>query len=403
MKFKYQARTKDGELQVGYVDAASRDGAANVLQSHNLFILSLEEAEKAHWYDPLVSFFNRVSRRDMIIFTRQLATLLESDITLSRTLKTLYEQTRNSALKEAVFQMAEDVDAGLSLSQALDRQGGVFPTFFAEMVRVAEVSGSLNDVVALLADYTEKEGTLASRASSALIYPGIVVGLVITSVIMVTFVFPQITPIFAQSNVSLPVFTSVLLKSGDFISKWWLPIILVLVALVVLILDYFQTKEGQAFLDDMKIRLPILSRVYRPLIMARFANAAVILVRGGIPLMQSMEIISYMIGNVVYRDVIQALAEDVRRGGLLSQSVANYPSYFPPIVSQMIAVGETTGKIEHIFERLSTFYSREADAVISNLVDLIQPVLMVGVGLLVGLLFASVLLPLYQLTSSFQF
>ncbi len=152
-------------------------------------------------------------------------------------------------------------------------------------------------------------------------------------------------------------------------------------------------------LDDAKIRLPIAKKVYLPVIMARFGNAAALLVHGGIPIAQSLEIIGHMVGNVLYRDVIHDIAEDVRQGKLLSESIAAHPEFFPPLVSQMVAVGETTGKIEEMFTRLSGIYTREADQVTNNLVDLIQPVLMIGMGLMVGLLFASILIPIYNLTA----
>jgi type II secretory pathway component PulF len=164
--------------------------------------------------------------------------------------------------------------------------------------------------------------------------------------------------------------------------------------------NYFQTVEGQALLDTIKIRLPIVKKVYTPVILARFGNSAALLVHGGIPIAQALEIIGHMVGNVLYREVVHNLAEDVRQGELLSASIAKYPSYFPPLVSQMVAVGETTGKIEDMFTRLSGIYTREADEVSNNLVDLIQPILMIGIGLMVGLLFASILIPIYNLTDN---
>jgi type IV pilus assembly protein PilC len=402
MKFKYQAKTKGGEMQIGFVEAGNRDAAANILASHELFVLSLEQAEKRGFIEAISSYFGRVSRKDMIVFTRQLATLLEARLPLNTALKTLYEQTKQPVLREAIFQMAEDIDAGLSFSQAMARQGTVFPEFYVEMVRAAEITGNLNEIASFLADYAEKEGALVSKAASALIYPAIVVSLfVAVGFIMVTFVFPQIQPVFERSGVQLPIYTRILLSSGTFLGKWWPAIIVALIFMVILVLDYARTNEGRALIDDSKIKLPILNKIYLPIVISRFSNAAALLIHGGIPIAQAFEVIGHMVGNVLYGDIIHEIAEDIRQGTLLSQSIEKYPEYFPALVPQMISVGEKTGKMEQIFGRLASYYSRESDNVMNSIVDLIQPVLMILIGVMVGLLFASILIPLYRLTATF--
>lgn len=388
-------------MQVGMVEAGSRDGALSILTSHDLFVLSVESAEERGIFDRINLFLNRVKRKDMVVFARQLATLLEARLPLTNALKILHEQTQNKTLQDALYQVAEDIDSGLSFSQAMERAEGVFPDFYVEMVRAAEVTGNLNEVAGFLADYTEKEGDLASKASSALIYPGIVLGLFfVVAFILLTFVFPSIGTVFTQNDVSLPWYTAALLTIGNFMQKWWVIVVVAVIVLGFVVIDYFQTDEGKALLDDAKIRLPIVKKVYLPVIMARFGNAAALLVHGGIPIAQSLEIISHMVGNVLYKDVIHDVAEDVRQGKLLSESIAKSPEFFPALVSQMVAVGETTGKTEDMFRRLAGIYTREADQVTANLVDLIQPVLMIGMGLMVGLLFASILIPIYSMTAN---
>src|SRR3989344_1026209 len=402
MKFKYQAKTREGELQVGFVDAGTRDSAATILGSHDLFVLKLEEAEKIRWYGRLASYFGGGRRDDMVVFTRQLATLLEARLSLSKALATLYDQTRNAALREAVFQISQDVDSGLSLSQALERQREIFSEFFISMVRSAEVTGTLDQVAGFLADFTEREATLVSRARSALIYPMIVVALfVAVAGIMITFVFPQIQPVFEQADVPLPLLSQMLISAGVFINRFWLAIVLALVVVALIVLDYFRTPEGRSVLDDMKIRLPIVRKVYLPLTVTRFASAATILLKGGIPVAQAMEIAGETVDNVLYRDVLHEVSRDIREGVPLSEAIAKHANYFPVVVSQMVAGGEATGQLDQMLTRIATFYGRESDMVVNNLVDLIQPVLMVGIGVLVGILFASILLPLYQLTASF--
>ncbi len=403
MKFKYQAKNKEGELQVGYVEASDRDNAATILAGHDLFILSLEAGETPSIFDSLADYFAKPGRKDVVVFARQLATLLEARLPLNSALKILQQQTTNAKLKNSVREVTEDIDAGLSFSQAMERQGKIFPSYYVEMIRASEVTGNLNEVAGFLADYTEKEGDLASKATSALIYPAIVIAVfLVVAFILLTFVFPQLGAVFAQNHVALPWYTQALLNIGNFTQKWWPAIIIAVVVLGLLAIDYAGTDEGEAVLDDLKIRLPIVKKVYLPVIVARFGNAASLLVHGGIPIAQALEVISHMVGNSLYRAAIHDIAEKVRQGELLSAGIAAYPEFFPELVSQMVSVGETTGKLEEMFSRLSGIYTREADEMTGNLVELIQPILIMGMGIMVGLLFASVLIPIYRLTASFS-
>jgi type II secretory pathway component PulF len=403
MKYRYQAKTKEGEPQVGFVEASSRDAAAGILTSHNLFVLSVEEVAKARWWDRVARYFGRVHRKDFVIFVRQMSTLFEAQLPLTEILSTLYRQTRHPALKEAIFQISEDVDAGLAFSQALERQEGVFSEFFVSMVRSAEVTGNLEKVAGFLADYEERELALITKARSALIYPGIIVGLfIVVAFLMITLVFPQIEPVFVQSGVALPWFTSILIHSGKFVAHWWGALVLLAILVLTVLLDYFQTPEGKALRDELLVRLPIVKRVYLPLTVTRLANAMSMLLLGGVPMAQAIEIVGQTIDNVLYKDLLIEVSQQVRQGVHLAEAMEKYPAYFPPLATQMIGVGETTGQVSQMFTRVSEFYGKEAENLINNLVDLIQPVLMIAIGLLVGILFASILLPLYQLTLNIQ-
>lgn len=401
MKFEYQARTKEGEMQVGVVEAANKETAATILSGHNLFVLRIEESGGAAWYQRIVAVFNRVKRKDMVIMSRQLATLLEAQLSLEKALSMLHEQTPSPLLKEAILEVSQDVASGLSFSQALERHPQIFSQFFISMIRSAEVTGRLTEVTGFLADYIEQEANLVAKARGALTYPFILAVLFgIVAMIMVAFVFPQIAPVFAESGVELPLFSRIMIGIGMFLSKYWFIVIIVMVFLGIMVLDYFRTKEGRALKDDLKIRTPILWRVYIPITLTRFGNASQMLIRGGVPLAQAMEIVAETIDNVVYQDALHEVANDLRSGVLLSEALARHSDYFPPIVTQMVAVGEVTGQLDQIFTRITGFYQREADAVVGNLVELIQPLLLVIMGILISFLFASILLPMYQLTAT---
>ncbi len=402
MKFRYSARTKEGELQVGYVDAVSREGAANILIGHELFVLTLENTETKTFLSKLSRFVNRVKRTDLVIFTRQFATMMEAKIRISDALRVLYVQTKNSALQDAVFEISSDVEAGLSFSQALERHSEYFSEFYINLVRSAEVTGRLESAMLFLADYLEKELVLVSKVRTALIYPASVIFLFfVVGAILVGLVFPQITPIFAESSVQLPFITRLFLGVGAFIHDWWFGIIIAFLFLAAGVAQYARSVEGKALFNQLAVTLPGIGNLFQKVYVARFSETLSVLLKGGIPLAQSLEIVSRTIGSPFYAEMLEGVAQSVREGELLSQGLRRWERYFPPFVTQMVAVGEQTGKLESMFGRISAFYTREVEGIVNNLVELIQPALILVLGGLVGVLFAAILFPLYNLIQAF--
>jgi type IV pilus assembly protein PilC len=401
MKFRYQAKTKEGELQIGFVEAATINDAEKILLSHELFILLLEEVEKPNFFSRFINFFTKVKLKDLMIYYRQMSVLFEAKLPLNRILETLYSQVSHPDLKEATFQILEDIESGLSFSQAVSKQNHIFNEFAISIIKSGEITGNLDRVISFLADYTEKEYNLISKARSASIYPlVIIVTFIGVALIMITNVFPQIQPIFEQSGVKLPFFASLLINMGNFLTEWWVAMVIFFIIFLILLIDFFQTEEGKALFDELKIRMPILRNVFLPITISRFANAASMLIKGGVPIAQAMEIVSQTINNALYKEFFHQIANDIKAGLNLSEAMTKYPDYyFPEIVPQMIAVGETTGELDKMLEKVANFYMQQADYIVTNLTDLIQPVLMLGVGILVGLLFASILIPIYNLTS----
>jgi len=400
-KFNYKARTKDGELQVGNVEAANREGAVAILLTHELFVLSIEPVVDDVWYNRIVEFFKRVKTQDLMIFTRQFATLLASQVPLSDSLSSLYKQTSKVVLKEAIYEIANDIDAGFSLSQALERHKGIFSEFYINMVKSAEVTGRLSEVLDFLADYLEKQSALLGKVKNALTYPAFVIGLfIVVVIVMVTMVFPQITPIFAQANIEMPFFTRILLGVGTFLANWWFFFVIALAVVAFVLVDYFQTNEGKVVLDTLLLKIPIMGPLFQKLYISRFAESARVLIKGGLTIPQAVEISSHTIGNSVYEELLHDVAQQIRKGKLLSQTLASMPE-FPPLVSQLLSVGESTGRLEDLLLKINDFYSRQVDDTVNNLVTLLQPILMVFIGVVVAILFASILLPIYNLAKVF--
>jgi type IV pilus assembly protein PilC len=401
MKFKYNARNQEGELQTGFVEAANSNAAVNILKSHNLFVLSLESAEKRHWYNDISDFFNRIKTRDLMIFTRQFATLIEAQMPLTNALDSLFRQTKNPLLKEAIMEIRDDVESGLSLSQALERQNHIFSDFYVNMIRTAEVVGRLEESMLYLADYLDKETVWEGRLKNAMIYPAfLVIAFFIVAGIMVTIVFPQLQPVFAESNTPLPLITHILLGSGNFVARWWWAILVIFALFIFMLIDYLRTNEGRAMWHELSIRLPVFGDLFKKIYIARFAELTSVLIKGGVPLTQALEISSHAVGNVVYRDILHAIAERVKAGAQLSSLLFEVEYYFPPMVAQMAAVGESSGKLSETLSRVSSFYTREVNDLLDNLVELIQPILIVSIAVFVGLLFAALLIPIYNLSQS---
>ncbi|PIR88839.1 MAG: hypothetical protein COU09_00220 [Candidatus Harrisonbacteria bacterium CG10_big_fil_rev_8_21_14_0_10_44_23] len=401
-KFHYSARNKAGEMQVGYVDAPNKGAAFNILNSHELYILSMQEMKGSGIWASLTNFFEKVSRSDVMIFTRQFATMLEAKIPINDALKNLHAQTRSVPLKEAIFQINADVDSGLALSQAFARHSHIFSEFYVNLVRSAEVTGRVEEAMGFLSDYLEKELTLLAKVRNALIYPAFIISLFfVVAAIMIGFVFPQLQPIFEDTEFSVPGITRFLLTMGNFVADWWFLIVAAIIAIAFMAWEYFKSDEGRALFDDLGLRMPLIGALLKKVYVTRFAESVSVLIKGGIPAAQAIEISSHSIGSPLYAEALHRVAESVRAGELLSVSLTRQRNYFPPMISQMAAIGEKTGKLEEMFDRVSHFYNREIDATVSNLVELIQPALMVVLGVMVGLLFAAVLIPIYNLVQSF--
>ena len=401
-RFRYKARNKIGELQVGFVEGVDHNTATNVLMSHGLFVLSIEDVERKQWYNRLLGFFNRVKTKDIMIFSRQFATLLSAKVPLNDALLTIQNQTTNPTLKEVVIELGGDVDAGLSLSQAMEKHSSVFSIFYVNMVRSAEVTGRVEEATTYLADYIEKQTALVSKVKGALMYPIIMVILFITvGGIITTVVMPQIGPIFEESGVELPFVTRLLVSSGEFLAAWWWLVVFGLGFIIFVFVDYFRTPEGKVVVDELVLRIPGVAALLKHLHVARFSESLSVLLKGAVPVAQAVEITGQTMGSAAYGDLLQQTAVDIRKGELLSQSLGKHPEFFPPFVSQMIAIGEKTGRLEELLGRVSAFYTQEVNNMVSNLVELIQPILMVVIGILVGGLFASILVPIYSLVQTF--
>lgn len=407
MEFIYQAKTREGQFTQGTVEAHSEDDAVSVLHEQGLVILSLEPKEKGFLTKDVGAALIKPSSKDIVFFARQLATLVDADVPIVSALNTLAEQTVNSAFKKVLSDIAQSVDAGSSLSEALARYPNVFSEFFISLVKSGETSGKLHQVSNYLADYLEKQSEIRSRTMGALIYPAFLLLAVIGVFIVLFFGFPlldlppiipQILTIVEESGIEdLPLTTRSLIFINSFLINFWYLILGIVVLGGTWLYRYVKTPGGREIYDRFKLNIPFLKKAIKGVYLARFSETLSTLVKAGVPILDSLEISSSVVGNKVYEKILLETKEQVSRGSKISEVFLKYPQVIPPIITQMILVGEKTGKLDFILEHISKFYSNEADSIIRNLPSTIEPIVILIFGGIVFIIVSGVLLPLFSI------
>jgi len=397
MKFNYQARDQKGEVQSGQVEASSREAAVTLLQRHGLYITFLEEVAAPPFYAQIIKILERTSQKDIVLFSRQLAIMFKSRVPLVESLEVLAVQARNLDLKEKIFKISEEIEGGTTLSGALSKYPKIFSPFYIAMVRAGEASGKLSEALSYLAEHLERGYHLASKLRGAMIYPAMVIFVaMIVFALMMFYIIPQLTEVLLASGGELPAITKIVISLSAFLRKWGLLLILVLLILVIFAIRYSRSQEGKKFFDQISLRFPITSELVRMICLSRFAENLSTLISGGLPIARALEISGDIVGNTVYKEIIFQTRDGVRKGEPISSTLARFPEIFPPVFTQMTAVGEKTGTLDKTLLEIVSFYQKETDRTIDNLLSILEPVLIIFLGLVVGGLMASVLLPLYR-------
>lgn len=399
MQFVYKARTKEGELKTGTIETGNKEAAINILQEGKLVIISLETKEKGGGLmSKNIKLFEGVTKKDVMVMARQLSTLFSAKVPILRALQALANQTKNPAFRERLNQIATDVNAGASLSYAFSKHEKVFSPFFINMVKSGETAGKLEEVFLYLADYIERDYYLVSKARSAMIYPAfILISILVVGLLMVGTVIPKLSQVLIESGQALPVLTQIIIALGLFVNKWWWLILITFALFAIFLFRYLKTAGGKEFFDRAILKIPTFGKIFRQIYISRFSNNLSTLVKGGLPIIQAIQITGDVIGNAVYKDIFNKTAENVKVGKSISSVFESYSKDIPPIVTQMISIGEETGKLEEILSKISSFYQKEVDNLVDNLVGLIEPILIVVFGAAVGLLVAGILLPIYNI------
>jgi len=399
MKFNYQARTKEGETQTGTVEAGSREAAIETLQRHDLVVVFLEKVSEVPIYARSLKFLQRIKVKEITIFYRQLAILFEANISPLDALKVLGEQTRNPLFKNLIFDVEKDIRAGEPLSQAMAKHPKVFSDFYINVVKAGEVTGKLHEVLKYLADHAEREYNLNHKIRGAFTYPAFIFGLfIIVAVLMMIYVVPQLSSMLEEIGGELPFATKVLIFTSGFLKKWIWLVVLVVIGLAIALMRFIKTEKGGYILDVIKLKTPVFKSLFQKMYLARFAENLKTLLIGGIPILKALDITATVVGNRIYEKIIKEAQEKVKVGGSISSAFANYPKEITPMVSQMIGVGEKAAQLDNILERIAIFYKEEVDRTVANMTQLIEPFMILILGVGVAFLVSSILMPIYNIS-----
>lgn len=398
-RFTYIVKDQDAQTHKGIVEALTKNHAVDLLHSRGLYIINIKEAAERVFLRNIVR--EKLSLSDLVHFTRQIATMITAGLTLSEALSVLRQQVTHAPLLRLVTQIEDEIQGGKSFAEVLEKYPQIFPQIYLALIRAGEASGKLDVILERLADNLEKSRNLRNRTRGALIYPTIVVaGMIIVSIIVLTVVVPRLTTLYKEFDASLPLPTQILIAISDlFVKLWWL-LLLVFFVSFFSFLKWKSTYIGKQLLARGSLKLPIFGNLIKQSTLVEISRTLSILIDGGVPILQSLAIVKDATDNILYQEAFIQAAKMVEKGFPLSDPLTSN-QIFPPILGQMVAVGEKTGKLGEALLKLSKYFETEADNSIRNLTTAIEPFIMVVLGLGVGFLVIAVLLPIYSLTSRF--
>lgn len=403
MEFRYEALDQNGKPQAGIVNAIGEDSAVEALQRRGFTITKLESGENKGLLGTLndLSIFNKVSTRDVVLLSRQISTLFEAQVSALRVFRMLADQAEKPVMRRILTEISDDLQGGNSISKSLAKHPRAFSDFYVNMVRAGEESGKLDQTFLYLADYIDRSYELTSKAKNAMIYPGfIILTFFAVMTLMLTVVIPKIGSILEDSGQQLPFFTQVILNLSHFLTDYGIFLLGALVVGGYFMVRYAQTPGGRLVVSNAQLSIPYIGNLYQKLYLSRFADNMHVMLTSGVSAVRSLEITANVIDNDVYELALHESLEAVKAGSSISQTLSRYPKEFPVIMIQMLQIGEETGEMGSILERMAKFYNREVNAAVDTLVSLIEPALIIALAVGVGFLLAAVLLPIYNSTSS---
>lgn len=395
-KFNYEARDKaTGKIIKSLVQADTETEAAKALVSQGYMPLSIKEEGESN--NPLTRLNNRITSKDRIVFSRQLATLIGAGLPLTQSLRTVLDQTSNKRMQEVIQEIVADVEGGKTLSSAFGKHPEVFNKLYIALVTAGEASGTLDDALKRIAAQQEKDAAMMSKVRGAMIYPMIVLVVIIAVMLFMMFtIVPQVEKLYTDMKQTLPLITEIMINASNFMINYWWAVLIAVVVAGYFLRQYVKTEAGTRAMAKLKLNAPVFSSLVRRLYMARFTRTGQTLLATGVPMLDMLKISSEAVNNVVVSEEIDRAAEKVQSGKALSSSLES-EDYILPMVPQMIKIGEQSGKIDEMMGKTAQVYEDELDEEIKNISTMIEPIMMVFMAVFAGIMVGAILFPIYNL------
>ncbi len=397
MLFKYKVIDSQGSNKEGEIDAPNRDMAIGGLQRRGFLIISIkDETENKSIFS--LTFFEKVSNRDIVILSRQISTLFEAQVSALKAFTMMAANTENKLLGKKLTAINDDLQAGVSISGALAKHPDVFSDFYVNMVKVGEETGKLNETFLHLAEYLDRQYSLTSKTKNALIYPAfVVITFFVVMTLMFVVVIPKLASIILDSGQQVPIYTKIVIVISNLFVNYGFLVLIFLVLLGIWVWRLSYTEKGKAYLDSLKLSVPAIGNLYKKLYLSRIADNLSTMLSSGVPIVRAIDITAEVVDSRVYKRLLGEVADGVKSGLALYVAFSKHKEEIPGIMTQMVQVGEETGSLGTILKTLADFYKREVDNAVDTLVSLIEPIMIVVLGVGVGLLLVSVLVPIYNL------
>lgn len=398
--FRYSATNSKGRGSIGTTVAVSENDATLRLRKKDLDVRRLVDITDT-FEGKLLRVIAPIKIKDLVVFTRQFSVMISSSVPVVESLIVLVDQTNNISLKNMISEIAFEVDSGAFLSDALARRPKVFSSFFVNIIRSGETSGKLDEVLSYLADEMEKAYDISAKIKGAMIYPiFVIVGLLAVGFILMIYVIPSLTEILQETGSELPLSTRIVIGASEFLQKYTIGVVIGLGLIFAGIRMFSKTYRGRLLFDTIKLKMPIFGPLFKYIYLMRFSRSLSTLLKGGVTITKSLEIVAEVVGNVIYKELVLETLKSINDGNAFAD-VFEKSDYMPKMVPQMISVGERTGKIDIVLDKINSFYTRESQNMLDNLSKLMEPIIMVIMGVGVGIMVAAVLLPMYNLASQF--
>ena len=396
MKYSYQARSKEGKIEIGTVEASSKESAAALLQKYNIFVTSLKEESPRAVFWKALTFTRKVSKKDLAIFSRQLAVMLESRVPVTQSLSGLAVQITKEDFREKIRKISQLVDEGNSLSQAFSYYPEVFNTYYVSLIKTGEASGKISESLYYLSDHLEREHDIESQVRGAAIYPIFVLSVLVIVVLIVMFVvMPRISDLIKETTSAPPLLTVIALGFYAFISRYGWILILAFIMLIGFVVYYFKTEKGKKLYDKFSLEIPAVGEFFKKINLMIFTENLATLLSAGLSVNSALKITKDTINNHVYKEIVAETEKGVSEGEKISAVLVRHPKFIPAFVVQMVQVGEQTGKLDKNLMEVVNFYQKEVKRAVDTFLAMLEPILIIFLGVIVALLAISVLSPLY--------